>query len=190
MNSTQIKWDAIYCDCDQKPAPCQCLAEHDFLLPKSGSALDLACGLGGNGLLMAAQGLTVEAWDISPIALAALGQHAARQGLPILTRQMDIDATDLAEQAFDVIVVSRFLDRTLCNAIMDALKPEGLLFYQTFTRAKLEPQGPSNPEFLLDRNELLQLFRPLSLLHYQEYCGVGELSRGNRNEACFIGQKP
>jgi tellurite methyltransferase len=42
----------------------------------------------------------------------------------------------LTENAFDVIVVSRFLDRTLSDAIIDALKPDGLLFYQTFTRDK------------------------------------------------------
>jgi hypothetical protein len=36
-----------------------------------------------------------------------------------------------AEYSFDGIVVSRFLDRGLGDAIIDGYKPDGLLFYQT-----------------------------------------------------------
>lgn len=150
----------------------------------------MACGHGGNALLLAELGLTVQAWDISPLALTSLQQTACQRRLQIMTRQLEITADDLVAHSFDVVVVSRFLDRALCNAIMTALKPKGLLFYQTFTRTKRDSQGPSNPDFLLDRNELLRLFVPLSLLHYQEHAGAGQLQFGNRNEACFIGQKP
>ena len=72
---------------------------------------------------------------------------------------------------------------------MAALKPGGLLFYQTFTRHKLDKSGPSNPDYLLARNELLQLFAPLTVIYYQEYPAIGDLQRGNRNEAQLIGQK-
>ncbi len=190
MSELQRKWDGVYSDGLQQPVACQALAENRFLLPKQGMALDLACGVGGNALLLAEFGLTTQAWDISGVALSRLQQNAHARHIDIVTRQLEIAAEDLLEDSFDVIVVSRFLDRTLCNAIMGALKPQGLLFYQTFTRAKLDPQGPSNPDYLLDRNELLRLFVPLFLIHYQEHAGAGELQIGNRNEACFIGQKP
>jgi hypothetical protein len=72
---------------------------------------------------------------------------------------------------------------------MAALKPGGLLFYQTFTRNKLDQQGPSNPDYLLASNELLRLFKPLNVVFYQEYAKLGDVRFGNRNEACFIGQK-
>ena len=86
-------------------------------------------------------------------------------------------------------VIRRFLDRSLCNAIMADLKSEGLLFYQTFTRNTLDRHGPSNPDYLLDRQELMALFSPLTLVSYQENAGIGDLRHGNRNETCFIGQK-
>jgi len=73
---------------------------------------------------------------------------------------------------------------------MAALTTGGLLFYQTFTRDKLDRQGPGNPDFLLASNELLRLFAPLTLIFYQEYARIGDLQRGDRNEARFIGQKP
>lgn len=188
MSELQAKWDAIYRQ-SQGSAAADVLAEQRFLLPKQGKALDLACGQGANALLLAEAGLTVEAWDISPVALSHLQENAAAKRLSVTTRQRQIDATGFQEQTFDVVVICRFLDRSLCNAIMTALKPEGLLFYQTFTRTKLAERGPSNPDYLLDRNELLRLFSPLAVVYYQELDRIGDWQYGDRNEARFIGQK-
>ncbi len=189
MSDLQSKWDRIYRTNSSEIVAMGVLSSHRFLLPKSGQALDLACGLGANALLLAEQGLDVQAWDISPVALAALRDRATLHRLSVTTHQADITPDKFKNDYFDVIVISRFLDRTLCNAIMTALKPKGLLFYQTFTRAKFDSQGPNNPDYVLDGNELLRLFAPLKLVYYQEYARIGDLQYGNRNEACFIGQK-
>ena len=189
MIELQLKWDGFYSHSQPSVSPTQVLCEHAYLLPKQGDALDLACGLGGNSLFLAEHDLHVDAWDISPVALAYLQTQAHQKSLSIATRQCDITPNCLPPKHYDVIVISRFLDRSLCNAIMVALKPEGLLFYQTFTRNKLDQQGPSNPDYLLDSNELLTLFSSLRLVFYQENARIGDLRQGNRNEACFIGQK-
>jgi len=191
MMSTQAKWDAIYSSANVAEVnPIELLTEHPFLLPKTGNALDLACGLGANALWLAGQGLNVDAWDISQIALQKLQHQTQNRPLSINTRQCDIQAEILPKQYYDVIVLSRFLDRSLCRAIMDALKPAGLLFYQTFIRNKLDSHnGPNNPDYLLNTNELLQLFSGLNVVYYQEYARIGELSHGNRNEAGLIAQK-
>lgn len=185
----QEKWDAVYRNTIGPAAPAELLVQHKYLLPKSGKALDLACGLGANARFLAEHNLDVDAWDISAVALQRLKQHALDSRLSINVRQLNIVTETLAKQTYDVIVICRFLDRALCNAIMAALKPGGLLFYQTFTRNKLDQQGPSNPDYLLERNELLRLFSPLNVVFYQELATVGDLQFGNRNEACFIGQK-
>lgn len=189
MSDPQDKWDRIYAACNQAADASEVLSIHSHLLPPQGKALDLACGLGGNALLLAEHGLTVDAWDISPVALSRLQMQAEQSRLQIALRKVDIRPGELPQNQYDVIVISRFLDRSLCNAIMAALKTEGLLFYQTFTRTKLDRQGPGNPAYLLDCNELLQLFSPLNLVFYQEYARIGDLRQGNRNEACYIGQK-
>ena len=189
MNMLQAKWDAIYRQSQHKPEPARVLIENACLLPSRGRALDLACGQGGNAMLMAAAGLTVDAWDISAVTIKNLQDQAADRNLHINARQCNIEASILPTEAYDVIVISRFLDRALCNEIMVALKAGGLLFYQTFTRDKLAALGPSNPEYLLASNELLHLFAPLTLIFYQEYARIGNLRYGDRNEACFIGQK-
>ena len=160
MSELQLKWDAIYRNNEHSPKAAEVLLCHQHLLPIQGNALDLASGLGGNALILAQQGLQVEAWDISSVALAKLDEQAQKQNLSIATHPCLITADLLPKNHFDVIVISRFLDRSLCNAIMAALKTEGLLFYQTFTRNKIDQQGPSNPDYLLDCNELLRLFSP------------------------------
>ncbi len=189
MKELQAKWDAMYSQSQTLPVACKLLTEHSYLLPEQGKALDLACGLGGNALMLAACGLSVEAWDISGIALQLLQNQARNRQLRIATRQANITPEMLQNPTFDVIVISRFLDRALCNAIMAGLKTGGLLFYQTFTRNKLDQAGPNNPDFLLASNELLRIFAPLMLVYYQEYARIGNLYCGDRNEAYFIGQK-
>jgi 2-polyprenyl-3-methyl-5-hydroxy-6-metoxy-1,4-benzoquinol methylase len=165
------------------------LNEHAFLLPQTGSALDLACGLGGNAVFLARHGLAVTALDISSVAINKLTRYAAEHKLTINADQQHITPESLKANRFDVIVVSRFLDRTLMNAIIDALKPNGLLFYQTFTREKATDTPPHNPDYLLANNELLALFAPLTAVFYQENVLIGQQQRGLRNEAQYIGQK-
>ena len=183
------KWDKIYQTATGEAEPAAVLSDNLFLLPQKGLALDLASGLGANALLLAKQGLTTEAWDISAIAMRRLQQQADAQALPIKTYTREITLDSFASCCFDVIVVSRFLDRSICNAIMESLKSDGLLFYQTYTQHKTSNLGPKNPRFLLAENELLQLFSPLKRVYYRENSGLGMIHQGLRNEAQFIGQK-
>ena len=190
MDAVISKWNHIYNESGQECYPViQVLIENDFLLPVTGTALDLACGLGANAIFLAELGLAVTAWDISSVAIDKLTAYAVQQGLNINARQKKITAESFNGCCFDVIVVSRFLDRSLSDAIIGALKPDGLLFYQTFTREKTSRKPPNNPDYLLAENELLDMFSPLRVIFYRENALIGEHLRGLRNEAQFIGQK-
>ena len=193
MISADQHWDAIYnkasfLDCDSTNCA-EVLHENAFLLPSTGTALDLASGMGANATFLARQGLAVTALDISKVAIDKLNQYATQQALNIKACVQKIDLDNFTETAFDVIVVSRFLDRRLSNAIIDALKPNGLLFYQTFTKEKTIQTSPNNPDYLLNRNELLTLFSSLQVILYRENGLVGLQSIGLRNQAQYIGQK-
>lgn len=191
MNKTdQTKWDQIYTDGNEKPAgPCRALSSHSHLLPAEGDALDLACGRGGNALYLAARGFSTRAWDVSAVAIQSLSDVASRNGLPLVAEQRDVTADPPASGSFDIIVVSRFLDRTLAPAICAALREHGLLFYQTFIREKTSDTGPNNPAYRLEANELLRLFQSLHLIYYHEEGNVGDIARGFRNEAMLVAQK-
>ncbi len=168
------RWDRRYREAGNTPPQAAAvLREHLDVLPRQGKALDLAAGLGGNALLLAEQGLDTYAWDISPVAM---------ERLKTIEPKIHCEARDVTDQpptpgSFDVIVISRFLDRDLCPAIERALRPGGVLFYQTFT---VDSQGgPRNPAFLLQNGELPALFPELGKVVYREMDG----------EAFFVGRK-
>ncbi|MFO7594073.1 MAG: methyltransferase domain-containing protein [Pseudomonadota bacterium] len=175
---------------DTPAQPCEVLQSNAHLLPAAGKALDLAAGSGGNALFLARHGLETEAWDISSVAMERLATAAATAGLTIGTGIRDIINNPPQAQQFDVIVVCRFLHRPLCPQITDALRPGGLLFYQTFLSNRINPQiGPRNPAYLLQRNELLRLFSSLKVVAYREEGVLAGRTGIFGNEACLVAQK-
>jgi len=183
------KWNTRYSTAEGEATPCYALREFTHLLPTKGEALDFACGRGGNALLLARHGLQTQAWDLSSVAIEQLQVISDTQKLNIQASVRDVEQEPLQANSFDVIVVSYFLDRKLAPTLVNALKPSGLLFYETFISEKLEGVGPSNPDYLLGENELLGLFSDIHLLAYREDGLVGDVEQGQRNVAMLVGQK-
>lgn len=189
-NPTQEKWDTIYSRGSEMDVPAmRVIAENLHLLPSSGRGLELACGLAANSFALAAAGMQMDAWDISPVAVERVRQRAADRGLSVEAAARDVVEQPPNDEHYDLVVVSHFLDRSIMPAIKACLKPGGLVFYQTFTRTKVGQSGPSNSEFRLADGELLQLFSDFQTLVYREEGLVGNLMQGFRNEALLIAQK-
>lgn len=183
------KWDARYLESERRPSVPAVLLENRHLLPSRGRALDLACGLGSGALQLAEEGLDAVAWDLSPVAVDRLGEEADRRGLTVLAETRDIQANPPDPDSFDVILVAHFLARGLAPAIAAALRPNGLLFYQTFIREAVSDRGPSNPQYRLAANELLHLFPDLLVRFYREEGRLGDLALGTRDIAMLIAQR-
>lgn len=191
MQDAAEKWDAIYRDRTQLPAPpTRVLAENVHLLPAGGDALELACGLAGNATLLAQRGFRARAWDISAVVTTRLAEFARAQDLPLEAEVRDLTAAPPPPDSADVIVVAHFLDRALFPAILAALRPGGLLFYQTFTQTRTTGAGPQNPAFRLERNELLALCAGLQILVYREEEESGDVTQGLRDEAMIVARRP
>jgi len=185
------KWNARYREADHsRPIAAAVISENLHLLPESGSALDLACGLGGNALLLAERGLDVQAWDISDVAIQNLSKRATEDGLSVKAQVCDIESETLPADTFDVITVSYYLDRNLFSALMAALRPGGLIFYQTFSQMAVTQRGPANPVYRLAKQELLQAFSSLDVILFREESTLGDTQSGYRDEAMFIGCRP
>jgi 2-polyprenyl-3-methyl-5-hydroxy-6-metoxy-1,4-benzoquinol methylase len=183
------KWNTRYRAAEGEATACYVLREFLHLLPAEGEALDLACGRGGNALLLAEQGLQTQAWDLSSVAIETLQTTADARGLAIQASVRDVEQEPLQANSVDVLVVSYFLERDLAPALINALKVGGLLFYETYIREKPQGVGPSNPGYLLGANELLDLFADLHVLAYREEGLVGAMEKGQRNVAMLVAQK-
>lgn len=187
MPSNPSEWDAkhrLACD-DSAVEPAGILRELWPLLPV-GRTLDLACGCGGNTLFLVEHGRHVTAVDWSGAALGILEASAqskkisvrriqkleeagrsTRAGLDLL--QEDLERIKLPKHSFDLIVCIRYLQRSLFPHISLALRPGGMVLYETHTRAQLDfGGGPRNPAYLLERGELRNAFPELRVLFYRE----------------------
>lgn len=188
MNSDTDKWDARYRQA-RESSPSKVLLDNSHLLPASGTALDVACGLGANALLLAEHGLITHAWDSSSVAIDKLREQTQAHGLSVEAAVRNVVAHPPGPKSFDVIVVTRFLDRGLSPQLTQALRVGGLLFYQTFTRTRVSDVGPSNPDYRLVDGELLAMFAALQVLVYREEGKVGDVNRGFRDEAMMVARK-
>jgi SAM-dependent methyltransferase len=187
FRALQAKWDTRYRANPALPSPIPVLADNVHLLPHQGTALDLACGLGANALLLARRGLQTTACDASAEAIARLRDASAQ--LPLHAQVCDLAQERLPSAGYDVICVGHFLDRELCPAIAAALRPGGLLYYQTFTTETVDGTGPSDGRFRLRPNELLHLFPGLLVRFYREEGLLGDTALGVRGLAQMVAQR-
>jgi tellurite methyltransferase len=187
--SMKDKWDTRYRDAIDPGAPATVLIENLHLLPHNGTALDLACGLGANSLLLAERGLKTYAWDMSAVAIKKLHTIGVDRKLPIIAEVKDVLIESIPTAHYEVIVVTHYLERALTQAIIHALKPGGLLFYQTFTRTAVSAEGPQKDEWRLADGELLTMFKPLRPVVYREEGRIGDLDLGFRNKALLVAVK-
>jgi len=133
-------------------APSAWVCRFARLIVAGGAVLDLACGHGRHARYLAGLGYRVEAVDRDSAALAALDGVAG-----VATRCADLEGSPWPYHAdrFDGIVVTNYLYRPLMAALLDALRPGGVLIYETFALGNEKLGRPSNPEFLLRPHELL-----------------------------------
>ncbi len=129
-----------------------------------GRALDLACGAGRNALHLAAAGYRVDAMDISTIALARGAQRAAELGVEVNWIAVDLDSAELAPDSYDLVVVARYLNRGLTDALLKSLRDGGHLVYEQHFVTEQEVDGPRSQSFRLQPNELLEMFRALRVM--------------------------
>jgi SAM-dependent methyltransferase len=137
-------------------------------IPAGARALDLACGAGRNALYLAGQGLRVDALDISSVALERGAARAAEMGVEVNWIAIDLDEVELETDCYALVVVARYMARNLTRALVESLRDGGYLLYEQHVRTDQPVSGPTNPEFRLQPNELLDMFRSLRVLYYHE----------------------
>ena len=181
------RWDARYAGITVPAAlrPSPWLMETVAELP-AGRALELACGLGHNAIWLARLGWQVDAADVSPVGLEHARRLAQEQGTEVGWIAADIDDFHAEPGAYDLVVVFRFLDREhLPDIVQSALRPGGLLIYETFSAAQLERPDSHirNPAFVFSPGEAPELFAELETIHSEE------LELPDASVVRFVGRK-
>src|SRR5947207_5733283 len=154
------RWEKKYAAGNPNPAfaPDPLLVQYAHLLPRQGLALDVACGVGQNAVFLAERGLEVVAVDVSLAALRYCRAAIADKHLPLHLVAADVDQLSFPRDVFALIVVFRFFDRTSIPALKQALAPGGLVIQQTFNVNRLRTAPQMNRNYLLQPEELRELF--------------------------------
>jgi len=153
---------------DHNQQPSQFLVENIDLLPE-GRALDLAMGGGRNAVFLARNGYETEGIDISRKEVDAALELARKSGVDLKAHMEDLEGDiHFDEASYYVIVCFNFLHRPLIPKIKSALRTGGMIVYETYIVDQARFGKPRNPSHLLERNELLHMFREFRCLRYRE----------------------
>jgi SAM-dependent methyltransferase len=125
------------------------------LVPAGAAVLDLACGSGRHARLFLARGHPVTALDRD---VGGLADIAGQPGLEIVQADLeDGSPWPLAGRRFGAVVVTNYLWRPLFPQFMASVAVDGVLLYETFAIGNQDYGRPSNPDFLLQPGELIDL---------------------------------
>ena len=118
--------------------------------------LDFASGSGRNSIPLLKKNITVTAIDKDQNKL-----NEYKHFNNINTICFDLETAQewpLVKEYFDVIIVVNYLYRPKIKKLINLLKKDGYLFYETFSSGNEKFRSPKNPDFLLRDGELLNIF--------------------------------
>ncbi len=167
--------------------PRQLLLNFAHLLPETGLALDAAAGVATHGFFLAQRGLHVIALDISEVGMRLARERALEAGVWLETAVVDLSQPWLPINTFDVIVNFRFLQRETFPVYRRALKPGGLLIFETFVRTDYEAR---DADYYLEPDELHAAFADWVVEHYAEVDGRCQPGKYSKRAAQLVARKP
>jgi 2-polyprenyl-3-methyl-5-hydroxy-6-metoxy-1,4-benzoquinol methylase len=132
-------------------------------------ALDVAMGRGRYAVMLARAGFRTFGVDIKADAVHDAMMTAMADGVRVNGWCADLARHPLPKARFDVVLVSRYLERDLFPALREAVTRDGVVLYETFTTAqRAKGTGPRSADHLLEPGELLRRFDGFDVLFYEE----------------------
>lgn len=168
----RIRWEARY-QAGPSPRPAR---DSVLRLPAASpvrpfTAVDLACGSGRHCAALLDLGYNVVGLDIAHSGLQ-LARRRLNHAPGFLAVQADLDHWPLSEGSCDVVVQVDFLERSQLRPLFTTPKPGAILLLDTFLDfGHPNGEGPSNPQYLLQRGELAKWARGWTILECAETDG-------------------
>jgi SAM-dependent methyltransferase len=136
-----------------------------------GKALDLACGSGRHALWLARQGWRVTAVDGSAVAIAILRNAIGSLPIEVLIADLEKHEYSIARKAWDLIVMSLYLQGDLFGPAKLGVKPGGVLIAITLLAEAGKPG-----RHRLGAGELKGYFAGWEILRYAEESGFAKIA--------------
>ena len=135
-------------------------------------------GRGRHALRLARAGFLTFGVDASFDAVHDAVGAGRDAGTPIRGWCADLTQYPLPTARFELVLVTRYLQRDLFPALRDALTPGGVVLYETFTvRQRALGTGPTSPDHLLREGELRGYFDDFEIVFYEEVSSPEAVAR-------------
>jgi len=179
----RAKWDARYVASAGHDRAQASRFLHDHLhLIDPGPALDVACGRGRNALLLAARGFSVDALDISAVALAHAQRSAEDTAVHVNWVCQDLsEDMNVPRAGYQLILMFHFVAFELLHTLAGALAPGGWLMVEEHLRWPTPVSGPGSERFRVAPGQLAAAVPELQTCVYHE----GLVSTGDGTEAAL-----
>ena len=125
-------------------------------IKKKINLLDFASGNGRNCIPLSKKNIMVTAIDKDQEKL-----NKYKNFKNINSICFDLETSEewpLTKEYYDVIIVVNYLYRPKIKKLINLLKKDGFLFYETFSLGNEKYGSPKNPKFLLKDRELIEIF--------------------------------
>jgi len=163
------------------PPPSEWVKRWSHLVPTGATVLDVACGSGRHVRWFAGRGCRVTGVDRDAAAVEPL--HTIAE---VLVADIENGPWPFTGRSFDAVVVTNYLWRPLLPTLVGSLAESGVLIYETFADGNQAVGKPSNPDFLLQPGELLQVAQGLEIVAYEN----GFLDNPSRHVQRITAVKP
>ena len=126
-------------------------------------------GTGRHSVALARSGFRVFGVDRDAARVLQARVRLIDAGQPSYLWVADLESHSLPEGRFDLVLCTRYLQRTLWPQLRRAVAPGGFVLYETFTIGQRSHDwGPRSPEHLLTPGELLAEFADWDVWQYEE----------------------
>lgn len=175
--------------------PNKWLHDHAGLWEAGERVLSVADGEGRNSVWLAQLGLTVDAFDISEVAVRKARDFARITGVKVNFAVADIAALHWPESLYDGVAAIFFqfadpqLRQQIFRGIVHCLKPGGRLVLQGYGLRQLEFRtgGPPVASHLYTPELLRESFADLEIEELREYEAELAEGTGHRGQSALIG---
>jgi SAM-dependent methyltransferase len=150
--------------------------------------LDLACGGGRHVRWFLARGHPATAVDRD---LRGLEDLRGQRRLELVEADLEGAPWPLPDRRFGAVIVTNYLWRRLFPPILDSIDEDGVLLYDTFARGNEAYGRPTNPDFLLEPGELIDVVRGHLQIVAYEHGHVAGPRPAIRQRLCAVrGDRP
>ena len=130
---------------------------NDLKINKKINVLDFASGNGRHSIKLSKKYSMITAIDKD---INKLNMYKDVENINTICFDLETDEEwPLEKESFDVIIVTNYLYRPRIKELANLLKKDGFLLYETFAVGNEKYGKPSNPDYVLNKKELINIFK-------------------------------